>query len=115
MSRPAIRPPPLPSSQFTWQPRQDDTFAGRGGIFAPVQDDTFVGKKKAPNPRQSLGVRFQDDDTENLDFTTELRASLRNVAPRRRKTGRTSVMGGSAQVGILEDEGMLDPLWEAEV
>ncbi|KAH0565822.1 hypothetical protein GP486_000791, partial [Trichoglossum hirsutum] len=52
------------------------------------EDDTFAGKSGAGY--QNHRVHFEDecgeDDTENVEYTTEIRANLRNAAPRRRKT-----------------------------
>lgn len=66
------------------------------------EDDTFAGKSGAGY--QNLRVRFEDefreDDTENVEYTTEIRANLRNAAPRRRKTTQ------NRQVEIREDIGM---------
>jgi hypothetical protein len=66
------------------------------------EDDTFAGKSGAGY--QNLRVRFEDefgeDDTENVEYTTEIRANLRNAAPRRRKTTQ------NRQVEIREDVGM---------
>ncbi|KAI9776938.1 MAG: hypothetical protein M1839_009180 [Geoglossum umbratile] len=60
-------------------------FAMPGTLY---EDDTFAGKSRIGH--QNLRVRFEDecgeDNTENVEYTTEVRASLRNAAPRRRKT-----------------------------
>ncbi|KAI9825414.1 MAG: hypothetical protein M1832_001144 [Thelocarpon impressellum] len=66
----------------------------------PETDFTFTGG------RSDKGGAWADDcDTENLDFTTELRASLRNAAPRRRAMASTKRRTGAwkPEGQILED------------
>src|SRR5216117_3688799 len=64
------------------------------------EDDTFAGKSGVGH--QNLRVRFEDEygeDTENVEYTTEIRAARRNAAPRRRKTTE------NRQMKIHEDIG----------
>src|SRR5579862_2233059 len=69
------------------------------------EDDTFAGKGRIGY--QNLRVHFEDergeDDTENVEYTTEVRAALRNAAPRRMKTTQ------NRRVEIHEDIGKESP------
>lgn len=53
--------------------------------------------------RESL-ISSSDTDTTNLDFTTELRASRRTAAPRRRQTNGRARKGEGLAFSIHEDE-----------
>ena len=55
------------------------------------------------NFRSEKTVSFADDETENIDFTTEFRAATRAAPPRRRPSHRRT--GTQTQVSIHEDEG----------
>jgi hypothetical protein len=65
------------------------------------EDDTFAGRGRIGY--QNLRVHFEneceEDDTENVEYTTEVRAALRKAAPRRRKTAQ------NRRVEIHEDIG----------
>ncbi|KAI9771871.1 MAG: hypothetical protein M1840_001641 [Geoglossum simile] len=65
------------------------------------EDDTFAGRGRTGH--QTLRVRFEDecgeDDTESVEYTTEVRAALRNAAPRRRKTTQNRRMEIHEDIG----------------
>ena len=57
------------------------------------EDDTFAGRGRMgqQTPRVHFEDEYGDDDTENIEYTTEIRAALRNAGPRRRKTRRVEI------------------------
>ena|SRR5436305_1559059 len=55
------------------------------------------------NFRSEKTVTFADEETENIDFTTEFRTTTRAAPPRRRPSHRRT--GSQMQVRIHEDEG----------
>src|SRR2546421_12706384 len=63
----------------------------------------FLQSTFNPNLRSEKTVTFADDETENIDFTTEFRATARAPPPRRRPSHRR--IGSQMQVRIHEGEG----------
>jgi abnormal spindle-like microcephaly-associated protein len=72
----------------------DDTFSSRA----------FSRHSRDPMPT-NLTVRWEDEeDTADIDFTTDFQAQIRNAPPRRRKTISSKQKGGSADIKIHEDD-----------
>ena len=68
----------------------------------PETDFTFTSREIGG--RNGSTTQFADGDTEDLDFTTELGATLRNAAPRRRKTAARKTGAWKPELDIHEDE-----------